>query len=63
MNKDLMFSSKKEDWETPRELFCQLNSKYNFTLDAAATMLNKKCHHWLEDALNSEWRGIVTGKH
>ena len=33
----------KQDWETPPELFDKLHPIFNFTLDAAATAINRKC--------------------
>lgn len=36
MNTELMFSSEKEDWETPQSFFDGLNREFHFTLDAAA---------------------------
>lgn len=35
MNK-VLFSSKKEDWETPNKLFEELDREFHFTLDACA---------------------------
>ena len=43
MNNDLMFSSKKDDWGTPQDLFDRLDKLYGFTLDAAANHENAKC--------------------
>tara|TARA_R110002124_G_scaffold225908_3_gene391108 strand:- start:189 stop:653 length:465 start_codon:yes stop_codon:yes gene_type:complete len=42
MNNDLMFSSKKDDWETPQWLFDELDAEFGFDLDAAATEVNSK---------------------
>ena len=39
MNKTL-FSTGKNDWETPQELFDLLDRDYRFTLDACATRAN-----------------------
>jgi len=58
MNTDLMFSSKKEDWETPQALFDELNTKYRFSWDLASSDTNAKCanHFTLEDdALSKDW--------
>ena len=55
-------SSKKDDWETPQELFDELNEKHNFTLDAAATDENAKLTNYYtieDDALNQNWEGRV----
>ncbi|MCU7701424.1 phage N-6-adenine-methyltransferase [Enterococcus gallinarum] len=42
MNKDLHFSSEKEDWETPQNIFDELNKKYQFDIDVAASIQNTK---------------------
>lgn len=39
---DVLFSSKKMDWETPIDLFTKLDSIFNFTLDVAANKFNRK---------------------
>lgn len=55
-------TSKKDDWETPQELFDELNEKHNFTLDAAATDENAKLPNYYtieDDALNQNWKGRV----
>jgi hypothetical protein len=54
MNTDLHFSSNKQDWETPKDLFDRLNSKYHFDLDAAASHQNAKLPNYFtveDDAL------------
>ena len=45
MNKDLMFSSKKEDWGTPEAFYQELNLEFNFTLDPCADEVNHKCNN------------------
>lgn len=55
-----LFSSAKEDWETPDELFEQYNRKYNFTLDVCADSKNHKCERYFtkeQDALKQNWDG------
>lgn len=62
MNKDLMFSSKKMDWETPQVLFEQLNRKFKFDLDACASDENHKIDNYFtekDDALVQKWGGNV----
>ena len=57
-----MFSSEKTDYGTPQHIFDQLNSKFNFTLDAAATSENAKCSMFFSpetDALTKAWTGNV----
>jgi len=36
------FESAKQDWETPIELFTEINREFQFTLDAAASSQNTK---------------------
>ena len=61
MNNDLMFSSDKDDWETPQALFDELDREFDFTLDAAATEQNKKCDDFLLDGIaeDTRWQGRV----
>ena len=39
----VLFSKKSDEWETPDSLFQELSREFHFTLDAAATMINRKC--------------------
>lgn len=58
MNKELMFSSKKEDWETLQLLFDELNDNYNFNWDLASSDANAKCvNHFTvgDDSLSQDW--------
>ncbi|MBO0445574.1 phage N-6-adenine-methyltransferase [Enterococcus ureilyticus] len=58
MKNKALFTSDKQDWETPQELFDQLNSKYHFDLDAAASHGNAKLPKYVtaeDDALSQEW--------
>lgn len=60
MNTKLMFSSAKDDWETPQDLFDKLDDEFHFTLDAASSDLNAKCekHYTVEDdGLSQSWAG------
>jgi site-specific DNA-methyltransferase (adenine-specific) len=43
MNKELHFSSKTEEWDTPQDFFNELNKEFKFTLDPCATKENAKC--------------------
>ena len=43
MAKSVHFSSKTCEWATPQDLFDKLDSEFNFTLDACATVQNAKC--------------------
>lgn len=57
-----LFSSAKDDWETPAWLFGLLDAEFNFTLDAAANPANTKCaRYWTQedDGLAQPWEGQV----
>lgn len=47
MNTALMFSTGKDEWQTPPDLFARLNDEFHFTLDAAASLHNHQCPKWL----------------
>lgn len=54
------FMSEKNDWETPQALFDELNSEFNFTLDAAASDQNHKLPRYYtqeNDGLSQDWGG------
>ena len=62
MNKELMFSSKTDLWETPQDLFDKLNNEFHFTLDVCATPENAKCEEFYtkeQDGLSQPWKGVV----
>ena len=62
MNKELMFSSKTDLWETPQDLFDKLNNEFHFTLDVCATPENAKCEEFYtkeQDGLKQPWKGTV----
>lgn len=51
-------TSNKDDWETPASLFKNLNEKYSFDLDAAASDENHKVDNYFtenDDALKQKW--------
>lgn len=57
MNK-ILFSSNKEDWETPQELFDKLDQEFNFTVDVASSEENHKCNRYYtekENGLKQNW--------
>mgnify|MGYP000197029625 CR=1 FL=1 len=56
-----LFSSAKEDWETPREFFERLDGEFHFDLDVCAFPHNAKCPAYFtkeDDGLARDW-----GKH
>lgn len=57
---NILFSSKSEMWETPQELFDNLNAEFHFTVDVCATKDNAKCEKIFTpemDGLKQEWTG------
>ena len=58
---NILFSSKSEMWETPQELFDNLNAEFHFTVDVCATKDNAKCEKFFTpeiDGLKQEWTGV-----
>lgn len=58
----ILFSSSKDDWETPQNLFDRLNDEFHFTLDPASSDYNAKCanHFTIDnDGLKQNWEGEV----
>lgn len=63
----VLFSSDSTEWETPKALFDQLNSEFNFEIDVCATYENRKCNNWLghgpgnifTDGLKHNWGNMV----
>lgn len=61
MNKDVMFSSKTDMWETPQDLFDELDKEFHFTLDVCAIPENAKCKNFYSpdmDGLTQPWTGV-----
>lgn len=49
MNLNLgLFTSNKEEWETPQELFDELNHEFNFDTDLCASDKNTKCRRYVK---------------
>ncbi len=60
MNTDVMFSSARDDWETPQDVFDRLDGEFHFTLDPCADAYNHKCSKYYtkeQDGLIRSWRG------
>ena len=59
--REIMFSSKSNEWATPQSIFDKLNSIYGpFTLDAAASGDNYKVAKYYteaDDSLSQDWSG------
>lgn len=55
-----LFSRDSDEWETPQQLFDDLNKEFQFTLDASASEENKKCERYYSvenDGLKANWGG------
>lgn len=61
MNKDVMFSSKTDNWATPTEFYNTLNEEFHFNLDPCADEFNHKCEKFYtveQDGLKQDWGGL-----
>lgn len=57
---EVLFSTGKDDWETPPDLFNSLNEEFHFTIDVCANNINKKLNRYYseeEDGLSKDWQG------
>ena len=57
MNK-VHFSMKSNEWETPQELYDELNEEFSFTLDPCATKESAKCDKYYteeDNGLIQDW--------
>lgn len=60
MNKELMFSSKSDEWYTPIDFFNELDKEFHFDLDPCATDENHKCDKYFtkeSNGLSQKWGG------
>lgn len=58
----ILFSSNKEEWETPQDLFDKLNEEFHFDIDVCALPENAKCEKYYTpemDGLSQPWEGVV----
>lgn len=49
METKVHFSSESDEWETPYDLFAELNKEFKFGADLCANSKNKKCALWVSD--------------
>ena len=55
-----LFSSRTDEWETPKDFFQKLDDEFHFDLDVCATPKNAKCKRFFtkeQDGLKQEWKG------
>lgn len=60
----VLFSSNSDEWETPQQLYDQLDKEFCFNLDACATSENHKCEKYFtkeDDGLSKNWGGTACG--
>lgn len=60
MKTETLFSSKKDDWETPDALYQELDNEFHFDLDACASAENHKCENYYtidDNGLLKNWGG------
>ena len=58
MVNNALFSSGKNDWETPQWLFDELDAEFHFTLDPCASHETAKCNNYYtveDDGLIQDW--------
>lgn len=61
MNQEVVFSSKTDLWETPQELFDELNREFGFQTDVCVLPENAKCDEFYtpeQDGLSQQWTGV-----
>lgn len=58
MNTSVIFSSKSDNWSTPKDFFDRLNDEFEFNLDPCADEKNHKCNRYFtkeQDGLKQNW--------
>ena len=56
----VIFSSARDDWETPPDFFAELDAEFHFTLDPCAQPATAKCAKYYtpeQDGLKQSWAG------
>ncbi len=62
MLNESLFSSRRQCWETPDDLFARLDGEFHFTLDVCALPDNAKVSRFFtpeDDGLKQDWTGHV----
>ena len=52
LNNEVMFSSNRDDWETPKKLFDIVNKEFDFDLDPCSNGRNAKCDYYFTEEGN-----------
>ena len=66
MVSDALFSSQTGEWETPQDLFDELDKEFHFRIDVCATSENSKCllhYDKTINGLNMKWDAFTTGSY
>lgn len=61
MNREALFSSATDLWETPQWFFDRLNEEFHFETDVCALPENAKCEKYFtpeQDGLKQDWTGV-----
>ena len=61
MNREALFSSATDLWETPQWFFDRLNEEFHFETDVCALPENAKCEKFYtpeQDGLKQDWTGV-----
>ena len=61
-SEDKAYSSRTEEWGTPKDLFDKLNDEFGFTLDPCASEENYKCDKYYtieDDGLKQDWSNDI----
>jgi site-specific DNA-methyltransferase (adenine-specific) len=54
-----LYSSRTDEWPTPRTFFAKLNAEFRFTLDPCASVKNATCRTFytkVQDGLKQDWK-------
>jgi len=60
-SQDVHYSSDSDEWETPQDLFDELNAEFKFDLDVCALPESAKCKRFFspaDDGLAQKWAGV-----
>ena len=61
MNRQVHFTSNRQDWATPQFLFDGLNAEFRFEVDVCANAENAKCKRFFseqDNGLSQDWNGV-----
>ena len=62
MKDNVHFSMESNEWETPQELYDELNKEFSFTLDPCCTKESAKCIKYYteeDNGLNQDWSNDI----